>query len=84
MKDMKTEELKKLYEDLGAELRRREMEEEEIKKAKLAAEKYTRYEEVMNAYDNFEELRSKFVEDYGHFTFGTRAIMTLSDFLKDF
>lgn len=84
MKDMKTEELKKLYEDLGAELRRREMEEEETKKAKLAAEKHARYKEVMNAYDNFEELRSKFVEDYGHFTFGARAIMTLSDFLKDF
>ena len=45
------------------------MEEE----AKLAAEKDARYQEVVHAYENFEELRSKYVEDYGRFTFKTKS-----------
>ena len=48
-------------------------EEEEKKKAKLAAERETRYDEVMDAYNKFEELRSKFVDDYGRFTFETKC-----------
>lgn len=43
--------------------------EEEAKKARLASEKDERYKEVVGAYENFEELRSKFVDDYGFFTF---------------
>ena len=45
------------------------MEEEAKQKAKLAAEKDARYKEVIDAYENFEELRSKYVNDYGRFTF---------------
>jgi hypothetical protein len=45
------------------------MEEEAKHKAKLAAEKEDRYLEVVHAYENFEELRSKYVDDYGRFTF---------------
>lgn len=69
MKNMKTEELRKLYEDLEAELNRREQEEQD----KLAAEKEARYKEVIDAYENFEELRVKYVEDYGSFTFKTTS-----------
>ena len=46
-------------------------EKEKARKAKLAAEKDARYKEVIHAYENFEELRSKFVDDYGSFTFKT-------------
>ena len=45
------------------------IEEEAKQKAKLAAEKEARYKEVVDAYENFEELRSKYVDDYGSFTF---------------
>ena len=48
-------------------------EEKERAKAKIAAEKEARYKEVIDAYENFEELRSKFVEDYGSFTFKTAS-----------
>lgn len=65
--NMTTEELKKLYQELEAELERREQEE----KNRLRAEKEVRYKEVIDAYENFEELRIKFVEDYGSFTFKT-------------
>lgn len=45
------------------------MKEEAKQKAKLAAEKAARYKEVIDAYENFEELRIKYVDDYGQFTF---------------
>jgi hypothetical protein len=67
MKNMTDAELRKLYEDLEAELERREQEE----KNKLKAEKAARYKEVVAAYENFEQLRSKYVDDYGQFTFET-------------
>lgn len=44
-------------------------EEEEKKKTKLAAEKEARHKEVTDAYENFEELKTKYVNDYGSFTF---------------
>jgi hypothetical protein len=69
MKNMTTEELRKIYLDLEVELERRDQEERD----KLAAEKETRYKEVIDAYENFEELRSKYVEDYGSFTFKTTS-----------
>lgn len=69
MEEMKTEDLRKMLQDLEAELERREQEE----KDKLRAEKEVRYKEVINAYENFEELRVKFVEDYGSFTFKTTS-----------
>ena len=68
-KEMTTEELQKMYQDLGAELARRAQAE----KDKIRAEKETRYKEVIDAYENFEELRSKYVEDYGSFTFKTTS-----------
>ncbi len=70
MKDMTTEELRKMYEDLEVELERREKEE----KNKLKAEKNARYKEVIDAYENYEELRSKYVDDYGYFTFDNDGI----------
>ena len=69
MENIKTEDLRKMLQDLEAELERREQEE----KNKLRAEKESRYKEVIDAYENFEELRSKYVEDYGSFTFKTTS-----------
>ena len=69
MKDMRTEDLEKMLKELKEELERREQERQDI----LAAEKEARYKEVIAAYENFEELRSKFVEDYGSFTFKTTS-----------
>ena len=50
---------------------KKRIEEKAAKEAKLKAEKEARYKEVIDAYVNFEELRSKFVDDYGSFTFKT-------------
>lgn len=44
-------------------------EKEEARRAQILAEKEARYKEVIGAYENFEELRSKYVDDYGSFTF---------------
>ena len=62
-------EAKKNFETLHDQLTKAKKEEEEIKLAKLVAEKDSRYKEVVDAYENFEELRSKYVNDYGSFTF---------------
>ena len=48
---------------------KKKIKEQEERKAKLKGEKDARYKEVIDAYENFEELRSKYVEDYGSFTF---------------
>jgi biopolymer transport protein ExbD len=70
-KKLTIEELEAKYKALGEELEARKKAEAEKRKAKLAAEKDARYKEVIYAYDNFEELRSKYVDDYGSFTFET-------------
>lgn len=62
-------EAEKNYKDLCDQLKKAKEEEEEIRQAKLKADKEDRYKEVVNAYENFEELRSKYVDDYGYFTF---------------
>ena len=67
---LEAEETFKTLHDLLTKAR---MEEEAAKKEKLRVEKDTRYKEVINAYENFEELRSKYVEDYGSFTFKTTS-----------
>jgi hypothetical protein len=43
----------------------------EERNAKLKAEKDARYEEIIDAYNKFEELRTQFVNDYGYFTFNS-------------
>ena len=63
------EEARKTFERLNALLVEQKQKEEEAKKAKLAAEKDARYKEVIDAYENFEELKNKYVDDYGTFTF---------------
>jgi transcription elongation factor Elf1 len=47
-------------------------EEAEARRARLAAERESRYQEVVDAYRQFEELRGKFVDDYGRFTFAVK------------
>ena len=45
---------------------KKKVEEEEAKKAKLAAEKQERYDEVIDAYKKFESLKAEYVKDYGY------------------
>lgn len=80
-KKLTIEELEAKYKALGEELEARKKAEVKKRNAKLRAEKEARYKEVVYAYENFEELRSKFVDDYGYFTFETEAgISDLWDF----
>lgn len=64
-------EAEKNFKTLRDQLTKAKETEKEAKAAKLKAEKDTRYKEVVNAYENFEELRNKYVDDYGSFTFKT-------------
>ena len=67
---------------LKVQIEQRYKDEEKLKQAKLAAEKDTRYKEVIDAYKNFEELRDKYVDDYGQFTFGTETgLFSIHNFL---
>jgi hypothetical protein len=66
-------EAEKVFQDLKEQFILAKKEEEESKQAKLMAEKGARYKEVIDAYENFEELRSKYVDDYGYFTFETKS-----------
>ena len=72
------EELRKQYLEaeesfrmLQEQLAQAEKEEEEARRAKLRAKKEARYKEVVDAYEKFEELRDKYLEDYGKFTLTT-------------
>lgn len=71
-KKLTIEELEAKYKALGEELEARKKSEAEERNAKFEAERNARYKEVIYAYENFEELRSKFVDDYGYFTFETK------------
>ena len=57
------------FKTLRAQLETAKKEEEEKKKAKLEAEKTLRYNEVLEAYKRFEDLKNKFIKDYGSFRF---------------
>ncbi len=70
-KKLTIKELEAQYKAIGEELEARKKAEAEEKNAKLRAERDARYKEVIHAYENFEELRTKFVDDYGYFTFET-------------
>jgi hypothetical protein len=65
MKDMKTEDLRKLYQDLEAELERREQEE----KNKLKAEKDARKKEVDEALEKYKTLLKAYMDDYGIYSY---------------
>lgn len=65
-------EAEKIFKTLQEQLTQAKKEEEEAKKAKLAAEKQKRYDAIVSAYERFEELRTKYVDDYGSFTFKTK------------
>jgi biopolymer transport protein ExbD len=57
------------FKELQDRLTLAQKEIEENKKAKLAAEKQARYDEIVAVYKHFEQLRSAYVDDYGYFTF---------------
>lgn len=64
---------KKAYELIQQKVNAQQKAEAEERAAKLKAEKDARYKEVIDAYENFEELREKYVDDYGSFTFKTTS-----------
>lgn len=64
-------EAKMQFQTLRDQLIQAKKKEEEARQARLRAEKEVRYKEVIDAYNAFEKLRSKYVEDYGSFTFLT-------------
>ena len=64
-------EAEKNFKTLHEQLTQAKREEEEIKKAKLEAERELRYSAVIDAYKKFEKLRIEYVDDYGYFTFET-------------
>ena len=75
------EELEAEYLALGEELRQRKQAEKEEREAKLRAEKDARYKEVIDAYENYKELKNQFIDDYGYFTFNSDGItFSLGDF----
>lgn len=64
---------KKAYELIQQKVNAQQKAEAEERAAKLKAEKDARYKEVIDAYENFEGLREKYVDDYGSFTFKTTS-----------
>lgn len=66
-------EAEKISKTLREQFEAAKKEEEEAKKVKLEAEKQKRYDAVVDAYNKFETLRTKFVDDYGSFTFKTQS-----------
>ena len=67
MKNITTEELKKMCQDLEAELERREQEE----KNKLKAEKDARKKEVDEALEKYKTLLKAYMDDYGIYSYAT-------------
>lgn len=61
------------FKTLHEQLTKARKDEEETRQAKLKAEKDARYKEVIDAYEKFKELRSKYVDDYDSFTFKTTS-----------
>ena len=68
MKELTLEEMKKDYEALGKKIAQKEKAEAEERKAKLAAEKAARREEVRLAEKTYRELVSAFVKDFGSYS----------------
>ena len=64
-------EAEKISKTLREQFEAAKKEEEEEKRAKLEAEKQKRYDAVIDAYNRFADLKSKFVDDYGSFMFKT-------------
>ena len=74
-------EAEKTFKMLKEQFDEAKKEEEEAKKAKLEAEKQKRYDAILDAYKEFEKLRSEYVDDYGYFTFETSTkVPSLYDF----
>lgn len=66
-------EAEKNFKTLHEQLTQAKKEEEEAKKAKLEAERESRYNAVLDAYKRFEKLRTEYVDDYGYFTFESKG-----------
>lgn len=77
------EEAKKNFEALNEQLNKVKKEEEERKRAKLEAEKNTRYKEIEEVSKHLNQLISDYTKDYGRFSF-TRSYSNNDDYKYDF
>ena len=68
------EEAKKNFEALNEQLNKVKKEEEERKRAKLEADKDSRYKEIEEVSDHLNNLIKNYVNDYGTFSF-TRSYL---------
>ena len=66
-------EAEKAFKALQEQLEQAKKEEEEAKKAKLEAEKQQRYDEIVEAFKQFERLKSEYISDYGYISFATSS-----------
>ena len=79
----RTSEAKKNFEALNEQLNKVKKEEEERKRAKLEAEKNTRYKEIEEVSKHLNQLISDYTKDYGRFSF-TRSYSNNDDYKYDF
>ena len=66
-KELTIEELKAQYEALGEQIAKRQKEEEDRKKAKLALEKEARAKEIEETAQHYCELVKAYQKDYGYY-----------------
>ena len=66
-KELTIEELKAQYEALGEQIAKRQKEEEDRKKAKLALEKDSRHKEIEEVAKRYCELVKAYQKDYGRY-----------------
>ena len=76
-----------ISERMNCEMKCLKKQEEEARKAaeeKKKAEKETRYNEVVAAYDNFNKLLKKYTHDYGTFVWNGTDVPTFSKLIDHF
>lgn len=76
-------EMKEQYEDLNKKLKQKKQDEENRKKAQLAAEKDTRYKEIEEVSKHLNQLIADYTKDYGRFSF-TRSYSNNDDYKYSF
>lgn len=79
-REMTLEELKEKYkamteeyDTLGQQIKQKEKEAEDKRRAELAIEKEARQKEIEDAYDKYRVLVKRFIKDYGALSFKVPA-----------
>lgn len=66
--ELTLQELEAQYKKLGEQIAKKKKDEEERKKAELALEKEKRKQELDDARAHYNDLFSKYIQDYGTYT----------------